>query len=77
MKVFRTKRLRMVARLAARYEGETRAAQAALQHGAPDGPVWVAVNRQIWAEDRWRRLEAATWRRMKRQAIERAAGTSA
>jgi hypothetical protein len=72
LKRFRTKRLRTIARLvesyAARAEGFKTAAE---QFQDP------ASIRAYWARRRWRRVERATWARMKRQATERALGISA
>jgi hypothetical protein len=77
LKRFRTKRLAVVWRLVERYEAETRAAQAAFAAGGRELPIWIWANRSADQRGRWRRLEAAIWRRMKRQAIERAMGISA
>lgn len=75
LKRFRSQRLRKAARLFDRYEAEHAALVAAFVTGSDHMPLVIAANRQLWARDRWRRIEAATWRRMKDQAITRAAAS--
>lgn len=71
LKRFRTRRLREAQLVYDRYNGRMKAAQA---RGGPEDEIWKWGAKAAWALSRWWRLEAAAWRRMKRQAIERAAG---
>jgi len=65
----------MIRRLIDRYDGLTRAAQAAFAEGTGrELEIWRWANKGADTRGRWHRLENATWRRMKRQAIECAAG---
>lgn len=75
LKAFRTKRLKLISRLVEKHEAELAVLQARLVPGGPDDPnVWVAADRACQTRKRWRRLERATWAKMKRQAIFKAAG---
>lgn len=77
LKAFRTKRLRQIGRACEKAVAMRKLLQHQMQEGtAVDRPplsrAWTAEMRLI---ERWHRVERATWRRMKAQAIERAAST--
>lgn len=76
LKRFRTRALKRLGQLH-EAAAEIEAAQAALASGGPEDAVWWAVDRRVKYGRRYRLVERATWRRMKRQAIERAGGISA
>lgn len=78
LKRFRTKRLRPLYRVWEQAKVLRLAFQQRLRDGLEDGgqdsDLWRLVHIEMQAERRWRRSEALIWRRMKRRAIERAAG---
>lgn len=77
LKRFRTKQLRKITRLIERYDAEMCAAQAKHTDGrgvtSDHDDIWRAAWKGVHARRRWRRLERAIWRKMKDQAITRAA----
>jgi len=73
LKRFRTKRLKQIGRALETAEALVAVAQADLAGGGPEAAVWAAAHRACNAHRRWRRTDRATWRRMKHQAITRAA----
>lgn len=74
LKRLRTRLLKRARAAWQKRHGATLAAQADLRIGGLESAVWEAVHFEIAAENRLVRLEASTWRRIKAQAAERAAG---
>lgn len=69
LKRFRTKRLKEIALLFEKIDGILKATD---QEAQPDQAAGLKV--RLWhTSRRWHRLERATWSKMKKQAIERAA----
>jgi hypothetical protein len=76
LKAYRTKRLRMIYRVweMANAACEARLAEIAPARAADDDVAWGLAAARSKAARRWRRTKDLIWRRMTRQAIERAAG---
>jgi hypothetical protein len=74
LKAYRTKRLKQITKAFEKEDALTREAQRlfALKEGR-ELEIWKHANRAADLAGKWRRVEALIWRKMKRQAIERAA----
>src|SRR5690349_21048332 len=73
LKALRTRRLKVIHRRIETYEARLHVAQDALRRGGSDDDVWRWANKAADAAARRRRFLHGIWRRMKAQAIERAA----